>query len=156
MEYIKKKYTYQRIIRKIIFYFARKAPFITGKFRAFLFNLGGVNFINHKSNFIGYDVFFDDLNPELITIGENTYITEGSKILTHFVDISFNDFNHHSTGKVEIGKNVFIGLNVIITKPIQIGEGAIIGSGSVVTKDVPSYTVIAGNPAIIIKKRLII
>jgi len=155
MEYIEKKYNIQRIIRKIIFFFARRAPFIPGKFRAFLFNLGGINFINYKSNFIGYDVAFDDLNPELITIGENTFITEGSKILAHFVDISFNDFNHHYRGEVVIGNNVFIGLNVIITKPIKIGDGAIIGSGSVVTKDIEQYNVVAGNPAKVLKRRII-
>ena len=153
MEYIKKKYSIKRILRKVIFFIARKGPFIPGKFRASLYYLGGINFINYRSNYIGYDVAFDDINPELITIGENTFITEGSKILTHFVDISFNDFNHHYKGEVVIGKDIFIGLNVIITKPIKIGDGAVIGSGSVVTKNIDAYTVVAGNPAKLIKKR---
>lgn len=156
MKYITKKYTIKRLIRKVIFYIARKTPFISGKLRAFLFHIGGVNFKNYKSNFIGYDVSFDDINPELITIGENTFITEGSKILTHYVDIAFNDFNHHYTGNIEIGMDVFIGLNVIITKPIKIGDGVVIGSGSVVTRNIDPYTVVAGNPARVIKKREII
>ncbi len=42
----------------------------------------------------------------------------------------------------------------IILKGVTIGEGAIVAAGSVVTKDVPSYTLVAGNPAII-KKKLI-
>jgi acetyltransferase-like isoleucine patch superfamily enzyme len=155
MEYIKKKYSLKRILRKVLFIIARRTPFIPGKIRPYLFKAGGINFKKCRSNFIGYDVSFDDLNPDLIFIGENTFITEGCKILTHFVDITYNDFNHHYSGKVEIGDNVFLGLNVIITKPIKIGDGAIVGSGSVLTKDVESYSVVGGNPAKLIKKRII-
>ena len=50
-----------------------------------------------------------------------------------------------------IGNNVFIGARSIILKGVTIGEGAVIGAGSVITKDVPPMTVVAGNPAIIIK-----
>lgn len=46
-----------------------------------------------------------------------------------------------------IGKNVSIGSSATILCGITIGEGAVIGAGSVVTKDVPSNTVVAGNPA---------
>ena len=45
-----------------------------------------------------------------------------------------------------------IGMNCIILKGVTIGEGAIVGAGSVVTKDVPAWTVVAGNPAIFVKK----
>jgi acetyltransferase-like isoleucine patch superfamily enzyme len=47
---------------------------------------------------------------------------------------------------------VWIGFNCIILKGVIIGEGAVIGSGSVVTHDVPAWTVVGGNPAIVIKK----
>ena len=43
-------------------------------------------------------------------------------------------------------------MNCIILKGVTIGEGAIVGAGSVVTKDVPAWTVVAGNPAKIVKK----
>lgn len=46
-----------------------------------------------------------------------------------------------------------IGSNVTLLCGITIGEGAIIGAGSVVTKDVPPNTVVAGNPARIIRER---
>jgi acetyltransferase-like isoleucine patch superfamily enzyme len=55
---------------------------------------------------------------------------------------------------LEIGHDVWIGSNAIICPRVRkIGNGAIIGAGSVVTKDVPPYTIIAGNPAKIIRKR---
>ena len=54
---------------------------------------------------------------------------------------------------VTIQNDVWIGANVIILPGVTIGEGAIIGAGSVVTKDVEEYTIVAGNPAKVIKKR---
>lgn len=53
-----------------------------------------------------------------------------------------------------VGHDVWIGRNVIVLpKCTNIGNGAIIGAGSVVTKDVEPYTIVAGNPARVIKKR---
>ena len=57
-------------------------------------------------------------------------------------------------GQVQIKDKVWIGFNVIILKGITIGEGAVIGAGSIVTKDVPAYTIVAGNPARIIRELL--
>lgn len=48
--------------------------------------------------------------------------------------------------------DVLIGCMVIILKGVTIGEGAIIGAGSVVTKDVPAWTIVAGNPAKVIRE----
>jgi acetyltransferase-like isoleucine patch superfamily enzyme len=54
--------------------------------------------------------------------------------------------------QVLIGNDVWIGCMSIILKGITIGEGAIVGAGSVVTKDVPPYTIVAGNPARLIRE----
>ncbi len=51
-----------------------------------------------------------------------------------------------------VKKRASIGSNTTILGGVTIGEGAMIGAGSVVTKDVPSYTVVAGNPAKILRK----
>lgn len=50
-----------------------------------------------------------------------------------------------------IHDNVWIGEKVIILKGVTIGEGAIVATAAVVTKDVPPYSVVAGNPARIVK-----
>ena len=52
---------------------------------------------------------------------------------------------------VNIGDNVWIGENVSILSGVVIGDGAIIGAGSVVTKDVPSFSIAVGSPALVIK-----
>ena len=53
--------------------------------------------------------------------------------------------------KTVIKKGASIGSNATILGGITIGEGALVGAGSVVTKDVPAYTVVAGNPAKFLK-----
>jgi Acetyltransferase (isoleucine patch superfamily) len=52
---------------------------------------------------------------------------------------------------IKIEDKVWIGFNTIILKGVTIGEGAIVGAGAVVTKDVLPYTVVAGNPAQVVK-----
>lgn len=54
---------------------------------------------------------------------------------------------------VNIGHDVWIGANAIILDGISVGNGAVIAAGSVVTKDVPSYAIVGGVPAKIIKYR---
>jgi acetyltransferase-like isoleucine patch superfamily enzyme len=58
--------------------------------------------------------------------------------------------NNISTAPIIIGDDVFIAAGAIILKGVTIGTGAIVGAGSVVTKDVPAYTIVAGNPAKIV------
>lgn len=53
---------------------------------------------------------------------------------------------------VMIANDVLIGCMSVILAGVNIGEGAIIGAGSVVTRDVPPYTIVAGNPAHIIRE----
>jgi len=66
----------------------------------------------------------------------------------------YNGEGHPVTkGDVNIGNDVWIGDGVTILSGVTIGHGACIGTKSVVTKDVPPYTIAAGNPAKHIKKR---
>jgi len=52
---------------------------------------------------------------------------------------------------VVIEDDVWVGCSSIILRGVHIGRGAVIGAGSVVTKDVPDWTVVAGNPARTVK-----
>lgn len=56
-------------------------------------------------------------------------------------------------GDTVVGNDVWIGQKVTILPGIHIGDGAIIGANSVVSKDVPPYSVVAGNPIKLIRKR---
>jgi acetyltransferase-like isoleucine patch superfamily enzyme len=56
------------------------------------------------------------------------------------------------TAPVIIGDNVWIGMNATILKGVTIGENSVVAAGAVVTKSVPSNVVMAGNPAVVIKR----
>lgn len=69
------------------------------------------------------------------------------------VKAKFSEHERKKMKKTIIGHDVWIGQNVIIKQGINIGIGSVIGMGSVVTKDVAPYTIVAGNPAKVIRKR---
>jgi maltose O-acetyltransferase len=60
---------------------------------------------------------------------------------------------HEDARPVVIGNDVWIGARVVILPGVHVGDGAVIGAGSVVTKDVASYSIVAGNPARFIRMR---
>ena len=67
----------------------------------------------------------------------------------------WTDKDFRTRTKIEIGNDVWIGANALILPNVKkIGNGAVIGAGSVVTKNVESYTIVAGNPARKIRDRL--
>ena len=92
----------------------------------------------------------DETRPWMIEIGSNVSITKGVTILTHGYDWSvfkgmYGDVLG-SAGRVEIGDNVFIGMNSTILKGVTIGDNVVIGANSLINKDVPSNSVVVGNP----------
>ena len=85
-----------------------------------------------------------------LRIGSGVTISEMAVIETHT-----HGYDPHSTPrpcKLEIGRNVWIGMRAVILPQVgSIGDNAVVGAGAVVTKAVPPNTVVAGNPARIIK-----
>lgn len=91
-----------------------------------------------------------------IEIGENS-------LLAGFVYL--NSSNHtmargslirtqgHTGSPIRIGDDVWIGGHVSITSGVTVGNGAVVGAGSVVTNDIPSYAIVAGVPARILRYR---
>lgn len=106
---------------------------------------------------IGYDVYFDATNAALITLEDNVWIAARSTVLCHKRDMSLyckgTDLNDVPFVKapVHICKGAHIGMGTIILPGITVGEGAVVGAGSVVTKDIPSWCVVAGNPAKVLR-----
>lgn len=58
-----------------------------------------------------------------------------------------------SKGPVIIGNDVWVGAGAIVLSGVNIGDGAIVAAGAVVAEDVPAYSIVAGNPARVIKFR---
>jgi acetyltransferase-like isoleucine patch superfamily enzyme len=56
-----------------------------------------------------------------------------------------------SARPVRIGRNVWVGFDACVLPGVTIGEGSVVGARSVVVEDVPPYTVVAGNPARVIR-----
>jgi hypothetical protein len=82
----------------------------------------------------------DLTNPGGVHIDEGTYIAFHAVVLAH-------DMSRLLMTDTYIGKNCFIGAHSIVMPGIRVGDGCVVGCGSVVTFDVPSHSVVAGNPA---------
>ncbi|WP_255453216.1 acyltransferase [Thermococcus sp. GR6] len=69
---------------------------------------------------------------------------------TNSIELKLN-FYPRIVKKTKIKRGAWIAPGCIILPGVTIGENSVVGAGSVVTKDVPPYTVVAGNPAKVIK-----
>jgi maltose O-acetyltransferase len=107
-----------------------------------------------KNVVIGWGSIIDCLGQ--VTIGDNTFFGHRVMVLTGGHNYELFGLDRQTTaiaGKpVTIGTGVWVGSGAIILPGIIIGDHAVIGAGAVVTKDVAPYTVVAGNPAKVIKE----
>ncbi|WP_311769797.1 sugar O-acetyltransferase [Listeria booriae] len=102
--------------------------------------------------YANFDCVLLDCAP--IKIGNNCMFAPGVHIYTayHPLDAVERNSGLEYAKSVTIGNNVWIGGRSVINPGITIGDNAVVGSGSVVTKDVPANTVVAGNPARVIRE----
>lgn len=162
-------------IKKVFLLFIYRALPLTRFYhlKVMLLNLSGVDVA--KSARIVSSVQF--IGPKNIKIGEDTFIGHetlitgshnSSVIIGDFIDISNRviigtgthdiDMNgKHTAGQgnskdIEIEDGAWIGMGVIILPGVRIGKKSIVAAGSVVIDNVPSYSLVAGNPAKIKKQ----
>lgn len=142
----------------------------------------GMNTIHNNTNFegfLGYASYIGEKSSisgrigRFSSIGSYVIVTNGNHPSKTFVSthpsfysllkqngetyVSKQKFCEHKQADVDypiiVGNDVWIGSNVTIISGIKIGDGAIIAAGSVVTKDVIPYSIVAGVPAKMIRKR---
>ena len=134
---------------------------------------GNRTYIMPPHHIINYDSRKSDGSQALVKIGNycsigqnctfvmsNHHTNRVSTFPTGFVPTGRHLFHHgqgnsssYVRGDIEIGHDVWIGINVTIMDNIKIGNGAVIAAGSVVTKNVSPYAIVGGNPASVLKYR---
>ena len=128
--------------------------FIISKNRERIWKLTGCNM--GKGVRIGLDVYYDVGNANQITVEDDVWITSRTLILCHRRDMKKYYKNEpykelpYLIAPVVLKKGCSIGMGSMIMPGVTVGEGAIVGAYSLVTKDVPAWTVVAGNPAKVI------
>lgn len=84
-------------------------------------------------------------------VGFRTQIISGNHVIPEGRGRIYN--SGYDRRAIIIGEDVWIGGNCLICAGVSIGDGAVIGGGSVVTNNVDPYTIVAGNPARLIRLR---
>ncbi len=110
--------------------------------------------VNMGNNVHLYGTIWWGTEPWLITLGDDVYITNGVKFITHDGGtLLFRDSipDLEITKPIKLGNKVYVGNNVIFLPGITVGNNVIIGAGAIVTHDIPDNSVAVGVPARVIK-----
>lgn len=143
---IYKTVSFWKVVKNVIvIQLARYTPFLglkNGMYRKFL-----------RMSVGSYTAFAfmavpDIMFPEKITLGKNSVIGYNTTILAHEYLI-----HEYRIGDVVVGDDVMIGANTTILPGVRIGDRAVVSAHTLVHKDVPSDTIVGGNPMQFIKPK---
>lgn len=93
-------------------------------------------------------------NKDVIRIGENVVVSQGSFLCTASHDIS-SEAHTLVTRPIILNNRVWVAAEAYVAPGVTIGEGAVVAARAVVVKNVESWTVVGGNPAKFLKHRVI-
>jgi len=99
------------------------------------------SFIGKKVRLLGS---IDGINPHLVSIGNYSVVGVQSALLAHCPI--------KGALPCKIGDYVYVGYGALVMPGVTVGNHSIVGAGAVVTKDVPEGSIVAGNPARIIRQ----
>ncbi|MEO0462643.1 MAG: DapH/DapD/GlmU-related protein [Pseudomonadota bacterium] len=107
----------------------------------------------HRSCEIERGLNLDRYFPQGIHVGAHTILTSRVTILSHKL-IPRKSLGRYDGEKVHtyIGEWCVIGIGAVIMGGVRIGDECVIGAGAVITKDVPSGSIVAGNPARVVRE----
>lgn len=112
----------------------------------------GFNIEIGNNFFANYNCVFLDVSK--IKIGDNCFIAPNVSLYTagHPLHPVSRSSEYEYGAPITIGDNVWIGGNSVICPGVTIGSNSVIGAGSIVTKDIPDWSLAAGNPCRVIRK----
>lgn len=141
-----------KIIKIIIHYFLQIKGYLVFKRKVGI--LGNFIVVNPRNVVIGvhcginHGVFI--LGANRIEIGSYVILSARCMLIDSGLELKnyvHIDFPKHSSNSIKIGDGAWIGAGAIILPGVTVGKKSVVGAGSIVTKDVPAFTIVAGNPA---------
>lgn len=94
------------------------------------------------------------LGSGIVTIGDNALIGPETRFYTvnHAFDVELRREGWERAFPITLEPDVWLGGSVVVCPGVTIGRGAVVAAGAVVTKDVPPGTLVAGNPARVVRE----
>ena len=112
----------------------------------------GTNIEVGKNFFANYNCTILDVAK--VRVGDNCQMAPNVAVYTagHPIHPAARNSGYEYGKEVVIGDNVWIGGNAVICPGVHIGDNVVVGAGSVVTKDIPDWSIAAGNPCRVIRR----